>query len=80
MTENVDNLVLEHLKRFQTNFERIENDLREIKVRQADTHNAVLGVRRDQVNDAEISAHLQSQLDQMRDRLVRIERRLELAE
>ena len=80
MTENVESLLLEHMKRFQATLERIEGDLREVKVRQSDTHGAVLGLRRDQVNDAEVSAHLQTQLDSLGERLIRIERRLELAE
>jgi hypothetical protein len=79
MAENVENLMLEHLKRFQASLDRIERDLREMKVRQSDTHSAVIGLRRDQANDAEISAHLQVQLDSVRDRLERIERRLDLA-
>ena len=78
MTDNVENLILEHLKRFQATLERIEGRLDELTVRQAETHAAVLGVRRDQVNDAEIAAHLQVQLDAVRGRLDRIERRLEL--
>lgn len=78
MTENVENMVLEHLKRFQATLERVELRLGELTVRQSETHTAVLNLRRDQVNDAEISAHLQVQLDAMRARLERIERRLEL--
>jgi hypothetical protein len=78
MPENVENLILEHLKRFQVTLERVETKLGELTVRQTETHTAVLNLRRDQVNDAEISAHLQAQLDGVRDRLERIERRLEL--
>ncbi|OYW47205.1 MAG: hypothetical protein B7Z08_03890 [Sphingomonadales bacterium 32-68-7] len=78
MTENVENLMLEHLKRFQATLERIESRLDELTVRQGDTHAAVLGLRRDQLNDAEVTAHLQVQLDTVRSRLDRIERRLEL--
>ncbi|WP_298290450.1 hypothetical protein [Thiomonas sp.] len=33
MTDNIDNLILEHLKRFQAGQERIERELREIKAR-----------------------------------------------
>ncbi len=33
MTENIENLILEHLKRFQTGQDRIEHELREIKSR-----------------------------------------------
>lgn len=78
MAENVDNLMLEHLKRFQATLERVEQRLGELTVRQTETHTAVLGLRRDQVNDAEMVAHLQIQLDTLKDRLDRIERRLEL--
>ncbi|MDQ3080057.1 MAG: hypothetical protein M3R03_08685 [Pseudomonadota bacterium] len=79
MTENVENLMLEHLKRFQGTIERIDRKLGESTTRQTETHSAVLGLRRDQVNDAESSAHLQIQLDDVRDRLERLERRLDLA-
>jgi hypothetical protein len=78
MTDNVENMILEHLKRFQATLERVELRLGELTVRQSETHTAVLNLRRDQVNDAEISVHLQVQLDAMRARLERIERRLEL--
>ncbi len=79
MAESVENLMLEHLKRFQATLERVDGRLVELTTRQTETHTAVLGLRRDQVNDAEMVAHLQVQLDAMRDRLDRIERRLELA-
>jgi tetrahydromethanopterin S-methyltransferase subunit G len=78
MTDNVENLVLEHMKRIQASLERIERRLGEVTTRQTDTHTAVLGLRRDQVNDAEVAAHLQVQLDSVTERLDRIERRLEL--
>ena len=73
-----ENLMLEHLKRFQATLERIERKLSQLTTRQTETHTAVIGLRRDQVNDAEIAAHLQVQLDGVNDRLERIERRLEL--
>ena len=79
MAENVENLVLEHMKRFQAPLDRIERRLDELTTRQTETHSAVLGVRRDQVNDAEVSAHPQTQLDAVRARLDRIESRLELS-
>ncbi len=70
--------MLEHLKRFQASLDRIDRRLGELTARQSETHAAVLGLRRDQVNDAEVVAHVQVQLDGVRDRLDRIERRLEL--
>ena len=80
MTDDVENLMLEHMKRFQASLERIERKLGELSIRQNDTHTAVLGLRRDQVSDAGITAHLQVQFDGMRDRLERIERRLDIKE
>ncbi len=78
MGDDVENLMLEHLKRFQGTLERMDRRLAELTIRQTETHTAVLGLRRDQVNDAEVAAHLQVQMDTFRDRLERIERRLEL--
>ena len=78
MSEKVENLMLEHLKRFQVTLERIESKISELTMRQNETHSAVIGLRRDQAQDAEVSAHLQVQLDAVRDRLDRIERRIEI--
>jgi len=75
---DVENMMLEHLKRFQATLETLSGRIEELAIRQTETHSAVLALRRDQVNDAEVSAHLQVQLDRMRNRLDRIERRLEL--
>ena len=33
MSDNIDNLILEHLKKFQSGQEQIERDLQEIKTR-----------------------------------------------
>ncbi len=78
MAESVDNLMLEHLKKFQASLDRIDRRLGELTIRQSETHSAVLSLRRDQLNDAEVVAHVQVQVDGLRDRLDRIERRLEL--
>ena len=78
MADNVENLMLEHLKRFQATLETLTSRIEELAVRQTETHTAVLSLRRDQVNDAEVVAHVQVQMDRMRSRLDRIERRLEL--
>ena len=78
MSEKVENLMLEHLKRFQATLERIESKISELTMRQNETHSAVIGLRRDQAQDAEVAAHLQVQLDAVRDRLDRIERSIEI--
>ncbi|WP_174286302.1 hypothetical protein [Sphingomonas bacterium] len=78
MTDNVDNLMLEHLKKFQATLDSMQRDIRELKVRQSETHSAVLALRRDQLGDAEVTAHMQTQMDRFGDRLDRVERRLDL--
>jgi len=81
MAENVTNeLLLEHMKRFQASLDTLTGEIQQLKIRQMETHTAVLGLRRDQATDAEVSAHLQAQLDAVTERLYRIERRLELNE
>ena len=78
MADNVENLMLEQLKRFQATLESMQHDIRELKVRQSETHSAVLALRRDHLGDAETTAHMQMQMDRFQDRLDRIERRLDL--
>ena len=78
MSDNVENLMLEHLKKFQTTLDSMQRGIRELKVRQSETHTAVLALRRDQLNDAEVTAGVQAQMDRFGDRLDRIERRLDL--
>ncbi len=80
MAETVDNLMLEHLKRFQATLDGMQRDIRELKVRQSETYTAVLSLRQDQVSDAEVTAHVQSQMDRFGERLDRVERRLDLAD
>ena len=78
MADNVENLMLEHLKRFQATLDSVQRDIRELKIRQSETHTAALALRRDQVSDAEVTAHMQAQMDRFGERLDRIERRLDL--
>ena len=80
MADAVSNLMLEHLKRFQATLESMQRDIRELKVRQSETHTAVLALRRDQISDAEVTAHMQAQMDRFNDRLDRVERRLDLTD
>ncbi len=78
MTEGIENILLEHLKRFQAGQERIERDLREIKTRLSQLELSVAGVRGDIAHSAADQARQQMSFDGMSDRVDRIERRLEL--
>ena len=78
MTEIVENLLLEHMKRFQAGQERIERKLEEIISRVGHLELAVAGLRRDFAHADENAAAMSVRLDRLSERFDRIERRLEL--
>lgn len=80
MADNVENLVLEHLRALRAGQDRIENELKSVKERLSAVETGLNGVRRDLVALAEADARLQVTIDRMGERVDRIERRLELRE
>jgi len=80
MSDNVENLVLEHLRALRAGQDRIENELRDIKGRVSAVESGLNGVRRDLVALAEADARLQVTVDRFGERVDRIERRLDLRE
>ena len=78
MTENIESLLLEHLKRFQPGQERIERKLYEVIDRVGQLQLGVSGLRRDIAHADENGAGLSVRLDRVSERLDRIERRFEL--
>ena len=78
MTEANENILLEHLKRFQAGQERVERELREIKTPLSQLEVSVAGIRGDIAHMAADQARQQMSFDGMSDRVDRIERRLEL--
>lgn len=80
MTENIENLILEHLKRFQAGQDRIERELKEIKGRLTNLENGQASVIQHLGNLAAADASQQLGIDHVNDRIERIERRLELQE
>lgn len=79
MTDNVENPILEHLKRFQGTLERIERKVDEHTQRLASLENTMASVKRD---TADIYTELAGQnfrSDRINERIERIEKRLELA-
>jgi hypothetical protein len=79
MSENIDNIILEHLKRFQTGQDRIERELKEIKGRMSQVEIGLAGIRGDIAHVAGDQARQQVTMDGISDRVDRIERRLEIA-
>ena len=78
MTEQIDNLVLEHLKRFQATLDRVERKVDELKGRLANLEAGQASVIQHIGHLASADAQLQVQSDGFSARLERIERRLDL--
>jgi hypothetical protein len=79
MSDTTDNLILEHLKRFQAGQDRIERELKEIKSRMSQVEIGLAGIRGDIAHVAGDQARQQVTMDGISDRVDRIERRLEIA-
>ena len=79
MTEQTENLMLEHLKRFQAGQDRIERELKEIKTRLSGLEIGQASIVQHIGNLASSIAGQQVAIDRMSERLDRVEHRLELA-
>jgi hypothetical protein len=79
MTNEAANLVLEHLRAIRSDAHEIKTVQRDHGHRLTRLKIGVAALRRDQAGDAENVAHLESRMDQMRDDIERIKRRLDKA-
>ena len=78
MTENVENLLLEHMKLFRASLERIERKLDEHSNRLSNLESGQALIVQHIAHLAAADAAQQLSIDKMSARLDRIERRLEL--
>ena len=78
MTENVENLLLEHMKRFQATLERIERTLSDHTHRLANLEGGQAVIVQHLAHFSSADAAQQIAIDNVSGRLDRIERRLEL--
>jgi uncharacterized coiled-coil protein SlyX len=79
MSETVENLMLEHLKRFQATLERVERKQDELIRRVANLEGAVASIMQHLAHLSAADAAQQISIDTISARLDRIEQRLELA-
>ena len=78
MTENVENVILEHLRHIRVRVDRIAEDMGDLKHRSSSLESAMVTVKREVSAGDETDARQQVTLDRLADRLERIERRLDL--
>lgn len=79
MTETVENLMLEHLKRFQAGQDRMERKLDEVTRRLSNLEAGQATIIQHLGHLSSADAQQQLSVDGLNQRLERIERRLELA-
>ncbi|PKM06319.1 MAG: hypothetical protein CVV14_13060 [Gammaproteobacteria bacterium HGW-Gammaproteobacteria-4] len=80
MTDNVESLLLEHLKQFQGGLARIERKQDEAVTRLGRLEVAMAGLRRDVAHAEEGAAEGGVRVDRLAERIERIERRLDLGD
>jgi tetrahydromethanopterin S-methyltransferase subunit G len=78
MTENVENLVLEHLRHIRGRVDQIADDMKDVKLRLSTLESSMSLVRREILIGDETDARQRASIDRIMDRLDRIERRLDL--
>ncbi|MEQ1496282.1 MAG: hypothetical protein ABL912_11070 [Novosphingobium sp.] len=78
MTENVDNLLLEHLKKIQAEQSAARERDRELMTRLGQIETMIARIGRDNAHAFEEQVTDRHALDAIKDRVERIERRLEI--
>lgn len=78
MTDNVDGVIIEHLRHIRGRADRIAEDMGDIKHRMSSLESAMVLVKREVSAGDETDARQQVSLDRLLDRIEHIERRLEL--
>lgn len=80
MAEKVENLILEHLRALRTGQGRMEEELKEIKMRLSSLERGQAKGHAEYADLYGDHARQQSAIDRLSDRLATVEKRLELAE
>lgn len=84
MTDNVENLIVEQFRAQRDQIEAVRGEMREefrdVKHRLNRVETAVAGIRRNEADTAEDVAHQQARIDQLVERIQRIEHRLDLVD
>jgi predicted nuclease with TOPRIM domain len=78
MADNVENLILEHLRAIRADIGGIKEDSREIKQRLTSLEAGMAALRRDNANLYGDVADQHARYDRLADRVERLERRLDI--
>jgi hypothetical protein len=78
MTDNIESLVLEHLRHIRGRVDQIADDMSELKHRMSSLESSMVMVKHEVAHGDETDARQQVTLDKIMDRIQRIEKRLDL--
>lgn len=79
MTDNVESVILEHLRHMRGKIDGIADDMDDLKARMTSLESSMVGVKREVNHGDETDARQQVSLDKLVKRIEKIEHRLELA-
>jgi len=78
MTENLESLILEHLRHIRGRVDGIAEDIGDLKHRMSSLEHSMVSVKREVASGDETDARQQISLDRILERIERIERRLDI--
>jgi len=78
MSDNVENIVLEHLRHIRSRVDQIADDMIDLKHRMSSLESSMVMVKREVAHGDETDARQQVALDKIIERIQRIENRLEI--
>lgn len=77
--ENVDNILIEHLRAIRADIGIIKEDVREVKTRLTHVESGIASLKRDSAHQYDEAASGNVRFDRLTERLEQLERRLNLA-
>lgn len=80
MVEEPGNLILQYLRRFDARLARLEDDMLDVKMRLSSIESQIVGLHNEMAHVRGDVVHVLHRLDRTDERLLRIERRLDLVE
>ena len=76
--ENVDSIIIEHLRPIRAGIALIKDDIREVKTRITHVDARIASLKRDAAQQYDESAAANARFDRITERIEKIERRLDL--
>lgn len=77
--ENVESIIIEHLRAIRADIGMVKEDVREVKTRLTHVEAGIASLKRDSAHQYDETASSNARYDRLAERLERLEKRLDLA-